>query len=77
MENTAAEVPATLIAMRSATDCRVRLADGEEVAAVLDAESLRREHGRVYGVRLGGPVRVVCGRGQEPAHIVWIEQMLA
>jgi hypothetical protein len=72
VERTSVEASGTLTVLRSATDCTVRLPDGEEIPAVLDAEALRHAHGRVYGIRIGGPVRVACEVA--PARVVWIEQ---
>jgi hypothetical protein len=57
---------------RSVSDCTVKLPNGEEVRAIMDAPSLREEHGRVYGITLGGSVRIT---GTEPPFkIIWIEQ---
>jgi hypothetical protein len=63
---------ATLVAVKSATDCTVRLENGEEVKASLDAESLRQAHGRIYGLDLGGRVEVIYDQQQKTARIVRI-----
>jgi hypothetical protein len=62
---------ATLVSFRSLTDCTVRLATGEEVKAVMDAPALRKRHGPIYNIRLGGAVEV---EHDTPHRIVAIEQ---
>ena len=60
---------ATIVSVRGATDLTVRLANGAEVTAVLDAATLRERYGRVYGLDMGGSVEVVL---DTPARIVGI-----
>ena len=62
---------ATLGAFRSMTDCTVRLVSGEDVQAVMDTAALRKRHGPIYNIRIGGPVEIENG---EPLRIVAIEQ---
>jgi endonuclease YncB( thermonuclease family) len=64
-------VLATIVSVRGATDITVRLPDGEEIVAMLDAIALRNRHGRIYGVNIGGSVEVVL---DSPARIVGIDQ---
>jgi len=65
---------ATLTAVKGATDWTVRLTSGEEVKAVLDVEALRKAHGHIYGLNLGGRVDVIYDLATKSARIVRIEQ---
>jgi hypothetical protein len=67
-------VQGIVVAVRSASDCTVRLATGEEIVAALDVDALRLAHGRVYNICIGGSVRVLLGQPKDLARLVWVEQ---
>lgn len=69
--STQSSTPATLLSFRSLSDCTFRLATGEEVQAVMDAPALRKRHGPIYNICLGGAVEV---EHDTPYRIVAIEQ---
>jgi hypothetical protein len=71
------EVPedGVLTAFRAVDDCTVQLRGGAEIRAALDTEVLRATHGRVYGIQIGGPVRVLPCDVDGKWRIIWIEQI--
>lgn len=64
-------VLATIVSVRGAQDITVRLSNGDEVLAILDAATLRQRYGRIYGINIGGPVEVVL---ESPVRIIGIQQ---
>ncbi len=60
-----------ILSVRGASDITVRLPNGEEIVAVLDAVALRKRYGRVYNLKIGGSVEVVL---DSPPRIVGIDQ---
>ena len=61
----------TVVSVRGASDITVRLPNGKEIVAELDAAALRKRHGRVYGIKVGGSAEVVL---DSPPRIVGIDQ---
>ena len=68
-------VVAVLTEFRGVEDCVVRLPNGDSVAAVFDKDALRQAHGPIYGIKLGGAVRVTFDGPSARFRIVWIEQV--